>query len=234
MELILVRHAQPAWSTPDGLNRNDPGLTELGHAQAARLAERFADPVATPTGGPIDRLLHSTANRARETAQPIAAALGVEPEPRDWLWEIRPPEHWEGQPLEAVEAAFETLRHRPTAEMWEGIDGMESFHDFHERIVGGLTGTLRELGIRPTFEPGMWSVSPEAPDRLVLVAHGGTNSTIMSHLLGLHPEPFGWLRLVMGHASVAVLATTPLAGSHVWSLHAIGDAHHLERAHRTA
>jgi hypothetical protein len=38
----------------------------------------------------------------------------------------------------------------------------------------------------------------------------------------------------MGHASVAVLTTTALAGAHVWSLRAIGDAHHLERPHRTA
>ena len=47
MELILVRHGQPAWTTPDGKGRNDPGLTELGHAQAKEAAARRSGSVGS-------------------------------------------------------------------------------------------------------------------------------------------------------------------------------------------
>ena len=43
MELILVRHGQPAWDDGAGRNRNDPGLTARGHAQALAVATRLAD-----------------------------------------------------------------------------------------------------------------------------------------------------------------------------------------------
>ena len=37
----------------------------------------------------------------------------------------------------------------------------------------------------------------------------------------------------MGHASIAVLATVPLAGAAIWSLRALGDATHLTVDERT-
>ena len=78
MELILVRHGQPAWTTPDGKGRNDPGLTDLGHDQAKRAADRLADTEDLPGRGDVDRLFVSPAVRAQETAAPIAAALDKE------------------------------------------------------------------------------------------------------------------------------------------------------------
>src|ERR1700754_3376856 len=74
VELILVRHGEPLWVV-DGKNRNDPELTERGHAQAARVATRLADPEVEPADGPVDVLLGSPARRAQETCAPIAAAL---------------------------------------------------------------------------------------------------------------------------------------------------------------
>jgi hypothetical protein len=56
----------------------------------------------------------------------------------------------------------------------------------------------------------------------------------IAHLLGAAPEPWEWDRFAMGHASVAVLATTPMAGHHIWSLRALGDANHLPLDDRTA
>ena len=233
MELILVRHAQPAWSTPDGRGRNDPDLTELGHAQAALVAARIADPAHEPASGRVDHLLASPAVRAQETVAPIAAALGMDTITHDWLWELRNPPEWEGQPLDQIEAAFDELRGRTREEMWAGIPGMESFHDFHERVIGGLHGTLRDFGVTASKDAGLWDVADDAPDRVIAVAHGGTNSTIVAHLLGIRPEPWEWDRFMMGHASVAILATTPLAGAHLWSLRALGDANHLTLGDRT-
>ncbi len=73
MELVLVRHALPVRidATPDG-GPADPGLAERGHEQAARL-------VAALAGDEVSAVYTSPARRARETAVPLATALGLEP-----------------------------------------------------------------------------------------------------------------------------------------------------------
>jgi 2,3-bisphosphoglycerate-dependent phosphoglycerate mutase len=73
VELVLVRHALPvrADAAPDG-GRADPGLSERGREQAARLPAALA-------GDRVDVLCTSPLRRARETAEPVAAALGLEP-----------------------------------------------------------------------------------------------------------------------------------------------------------
>ncbi len=238
MELILVRHGQPAWVTPDGKGRNDPGLTELGHAQAREAAARLADTEDLPGRGDVDRLFVSPAVRAQETAAPIAEALRLPVETREWLWELRNPDSWEGAPIEEIEQAFAVLNGRTREEWWEGHEGGESLRAFHIRVTTGLRGLLADLGITPADEDGLWDVSGPAADgdvdRIVAVAHGGTNSTIIAHLLSTPPEPWEWDRFSMGHASVALLALTPMAGHHIWSLRSLGDAAHLAVDDRTS
>src|SRR4051794_13931512 len=112
MELILVRHGQPAWVTDDGRGRNDPGLTELGRAQARLVGARIADPEAEPAAGPVDRLLASPTMRAQQTAAPIAEALDQEVETHAWLEELRNPPEWEGAPIELVQEAFNEVKGR--------------------------------------------------------------------------------------------------------------------------
>jgi probable phosphoglycerate mutase len=73
MELVLVRHALPVRvdATPDGAPA-DPGLAERGRAQAERV-------VAALAGDEVTALYTSPARRARETAVPLATALGLAP-----------------------------------------------------------------------------------------------------------------------------------------------------------
>jgi probable phosphoglycerate mutase len=240
MELILVRHGQPAWVTPDGRGRNDPGLTELGHAQAKEAAARLADTEDLPGRGDVDRLFVSPAVRAQETAAPIAEALGLPVETHDWLWELRNPDAWEGVPIEEIDEAFATLNARSRDQWWDGHWGGESLRDFHARVTRGLRGLLADLGITPSDDEALWDVDPASPagdgrvDRIVAVAHGGTNSTIIAHLLGAEPQPWEWDRFSMGHASVALLVLTPIAGHHIWSLRSLGDAAHLAVPDRTS
>ena len=47
MELIFIRHGQPAWSV-DGFTQPDPHLTPLGREQASLAAEYLS---ADPRGG---------------------------------------------------------------------------------------------------------------------------------------------------------------------------------------
>lgn len=232
MELVLVRHGEPRWVV-DGRNRNDPELTERGRQQAKRVARRLADPHTEPVDGPVDHLLVSPARRAEETAAPIARSLHLFPDVQDWLLELRMPDAWNDQPIEVVESAFAAQRSRTRAEWWDGLPGSESLHDFHGRVARGIDATLAEWGVVPADETGLWQVPRDAPDRIVAVAHGGTNSTIVAHLLNVAKEPWDWVRFAMGHTSVAVLRTQELAGANIWSLSALGDASHLDRPDRT-
>ena len=75
MRLYLVRHAEAAPGDPDALRR----LTPSGRAAARDLGRRLA------AGESPDAVLASPLLRARETAEEIARAAGVEAEPDDRL-----------------------------------------------------------------------------------------------------------------------------------------------------
>lgn len=228
MELILVRHGQPAWSE-NGLGRNDPVLTELGHQQARRAARRLADAEELPGLGDFDRLFVSPATRSQQTAQPISEALGLPIITLDWLLEVQNPPQWEGSPIEQIEAAFQRIQHRPRDEWWNGHPGGENFGEFHERIRLGLYDMLEDIGITPSGERGLWDIDPphEDLDRIVIVAHAGTNGAIIANLLQVEPEPWEWLRFRNGHAAFSVLNPVAVAGHHIWALDQVGDAAHL-------
>src|SRR6476646_5188364 len=82
MRLVLVRHGQSEGNARGILQgRMDFGLTDLGRAQAEATARYLAG------GRKVERLRSSPLTRAMETAQPIAAALGLEVEPEPALAE---------------------------------------------------------------------------------------------------------------------------------------------------
>lgn len=220
MDLFLLRHAQPEW-VRDDRSRTDPNLTELGHRQAAAAAGRLGEVH-------LDRILVSTAVRAQETAAPVVEAVGPEVpvEHHDWLFEIRPPDGFEGTPADEVEATFRALRGSPRDTWWAGIPDGESFRDFHARVVAGLDAWLVDLGFARD-EQGLWHVPDDAPERVLVVAHAGTNSVILGHLLGLDPEPWEWERFASDHASLTWLRTTRIAGQAIFSLQRFSDVEHL-------
>ena len=71
MALYLIRHGKPAaaWGDDD-----DPGLDATGHAQAHAVAARL---MALPEAERPRTVVSSPLRRCRETAQPLADALGV-------------------------------------------------------------------------------------------------------------------------------------------------------------
>jgi broad specificity phosphatase PhoE len=79
--LTLVRHARPGGSWAEAL---DPDLGPEGRAQAEQVA-------ATIGAGAARRIVTSPMRRARETAAPLAAAWGVEPEVHPAVGEIPSP-----------------------------------------------------------------------------------------------------------------------------------------------
>ena len=83
MRLLLIRHGQTPSNVLGLLDTAipGPGLTDLGHAQAAALPETLAD-------DRIDAIYASAQPRAQLTAQPLAARRGLPINIREGLCEV--------------------------------------------------------------------------------------------------------------------------------------------------
>ena len=89
------------------------------------------------------------------------------------------------------------MRHRPLDELWDGLPGGESFRDFHVRVTDGLRRLLDEpASSRSPTTPPLCALA-EPARRIVIVAHAGTNSVALGHLLGIEPVPWEWERFVL-------------------------------------
>ena len=224
--LTLVRHAEPDWAAVVGSGSwRDPGLTGFGRAQADATAASLA-------AGRWDALYVSPMRRCRETAEPFARESGLEPVVVPELEEIRIDAT--GMSLDEVDAYFRQLSARPLEEHWTGWPGAEDFRDFHRRATGGLGSLLERHGIRPRPDAGeftVWDV-PERSESLIVVAHGGTNAVLLSHLLGIPPVPWEWLRFECELSAYAVVQARPLGadGGCVWSLANFNELDHLRAA----
>jgi 2,3-bisphosphoglycerate-dependent phosphoglycerate mutase len=227
MELIFLRHGEPAWGI-DGISQPDPYLTERGHEQARLAAQRLANDKAA-----VSEIIVSPARRSQQTSVPLVDATKVDPTTVDDLVEIKMP-NWSGVPEETVLKLFDAARDRDPEFWWDGLDGGESFRDFHSRITSAMLTLLTERGITQDTRgrPHLWNVESER-QRVVIVAHGGTNAVALGWLLGVDPTPWEWERLVLGHCSMARVRAVPLAGGHVFSLRTFNDVEHLPHGLRT-
>ena len=224
MEIVFIRHGQPEWIR-DGLNVENPPLTALGHAQAQAMAQALASEE-------FDEVYASPLLRARQTAAPLFEALGREEQIAPWLEEIRDPA-WHGTPQEKAQVAYEELKGRPAHDRWEGLEGGESIREFTKRIRGGADEFFGARGLaRADHDLPIWQI--ERPGRrIALVAHAGTNSVSIAHLLGLQPTPWEWERFVIGHTSVSRLEALELHDGFTFSLTKLSDLEHLDADQRT-
>ncbi len=224
MEFVLIRHAQPEW-VKDGLSIVNPPLSTLGFRQADVLGERLKD-------DRFDHVFVSPLLRACQTAAPFlkhhARPQVIEP----WLEEIREPV-WHGQPAEVTIKAYNDDAQANAGDRWSGLSGGEAVSDFVARIRAGCTDFLARHGVRrqDTTLP-VWDIDDPATS-FVFVAHAGTNSVIICHLLGLDPTPWEWERFVIGHASMTTIKAIKLGDGYTFSLENLSDLEHLPIADRT-
>jgi probable phosphoglycerate mutase len=224
MELVLVRHAEPEW-VREGMTIDDPPLTERGFEQAERLATRLAEER-------FDEVLVSPLLRARQTAAPLLRHFGLPLRTEPWMHEIRSPV-WQGTPAEKAEAAFKAERAKPSHDRWDGLPGGESVRDFVARIRGGASDFLAERSIVAARDDlPVWHVAAPG-QRVLLIAHAGTNAVLMCHLLGLQPVPWEWERFVLGHASISRVEALEVGDGHTFSLTRLSDVEHLDADQRT-
>ena len=164
MELILVRHALPERvENVDGVA--DPGLQELGWAQARRLADWLEREH-------IDHIAVSPKRRAVETATPLAERLGLEPEVVPGFAEI---DRGARTYIPVEEMRRENNAHWQA--LMSGDWASVGYHDpaeFHREVVAARDELLSRFG----------------DHRVLVVAHGGTINAIVSAYLGFETPRF--------------------------------------------
>ena len=105
--------------------------------------------------------------------------------------------------------------------------------DFVDRIRLGASLFLEERSVvRSDTDLPIWQVAKPGA-RIALVAHAGTNSVTICHLLGLEPTPWEWDRFVLGHSSVSRLEALEINDGFTFSLTKLSDLEHLDHADRT-
>jgi broad specificity phosphatase PhoE len=125
--LYMIRHGKPssAWGqSPDP----DPGLDEAGLAQAEAAARSL---MALPYGERPNRVACSPLRRCRETAEPFARMLGVEPEVDAAFGEIPTPA------AQTVETRGAWLR-QAFAGTWSQIEGDLDYDAWRRAIATAL------------------------------------------------------------------------------------------------
>jgi probable phosphoglycerate mutase len=171
--ILLIRHGESAPARPDApfalvVGHRDPELVELGHAQAAKVAERLA-------AEPIAAIYVSNLQRTAETAAPLAARLGLEPMVEPDLREVHLGE-WEGGLFRIrVVEGHPLARQMFVEERWDVIPGAEPSEDFAQRV--------REVFTR---------LAARHPDQTVAVfTHGGVIGRALAEATGSRPFAFG-------------------------------------------
>jgi probable phosphoglycerate mutase len=112
--ILLIRHGENEYTRTGKLAGWTPGvgLNEAGQKQAQELVERLK-------GAPIKHLYSSPLQRARETAAPLARALGLPVEIRPGLGEVRYGD-WTGK----------SLKRLARTRLWRVVQGLPSAMQF--------------------------------------------------------------------------------------------------------
>ena len=197
MLLFYVRHGDPIY--------NPDSLTELGQAQAQALVGRMK--ICNPS-----QIYVSSSNRARQTAQPTADALGIEPIILDWANEkyafadLSIPKPEGGRQWLAASEEYEFL----ISDEIRKLD--HNWHTHPSMVERGVVGTgriakdvdawLETLGYKR--EGNGYRKVGQPPERVALFAHWGFGLAFLSHLLYI-PYPQMATRFCIGHSQVTVI-----------------------------
>jgi broad specificity phosphatase PhoE len=182
--LLLVRHGQIAANLDKVWHGStDSLLTPTGHAQARQLAAHLA------TRKTIRGVYASPLTRARQTAEPIAAALGLSVRITPGLAEYGIGA-LEGTPyadLVGTHAFFE----RSHGDLEWAPEGGESLRAVAERVLAAWDAI----------------VAAHPAGEVVVVTHGAALAAGLAALL--HQDPREWQRYHVRNASVSELTLAP-------------------------
>lgn len=198
--MLLLRHGQTPLSVEKRFSgTGNPQLTEVGKAQAAAAAARLA-------GSGAEVVVSSPLSRARQTAEAVAAALGLEVE---------------------VEEGFRETDFGD----WEG----NTFADIRQKWPREFDAWLASSSVAPPFGESFDATTTrvrQARDRL-LVRHGGKKVVVVSHVspiktllrLALDAPPTALYRM---HLDLACLSEVQWFSDGPAVVRSLNDTHHLD------
>ncbi len=159
MEIVLVRHALPVRvDVAPGGGAADPGLAPRGLEQAQRVVRALA-------GEPVTAVYTSPAARARQTAQPLADALGLTPvaEPGITEFDTADPSY---VPIEELRAAGDPR--------WHALQRGDLY-----------SAGVDPVAFRATVVAAVEAIADRHPGgRAVLFTHAGACNAYLGHVLG--------------------------------------------------
>lgn len=192
MQLLLIRHALPLRSEPG--EGSDPHLSEDGIEQAKRLPDALAR-------FPITRLVSSPQRRARQTAQPVADALGLTVDVESRL----------------AEYDVDLAHYTPIEEA--------SQEDLQRLISGHLPGGVDEPAFLARIKAGIEDIvaAGEHDDTVAVFSHGGVINGLVhqymrtERLLCVQVDYAGVTRLLSSRDGTFGVASVN-GTEHVWDL----------------
>lgn len=195
MQLLLIRHALPLRSEYG--QGSDPELSETGFAQARRLPDALAR-------FPITRLVSSPQRRAIQTAEPLAAQLGLGIDIDERFAEY-----------DRELAGYLPIEHLRT----------ERPQDWARMAQGHLPAGVDEAAFCARVAAALADVAAgAAPDDTIAVfSHGGVINVVLHQILGtarLLSFPIDYVsitRLLYSRSGQAAVASTNCT-EHVWDL----------------
>lgn len=202
-EVVLVRHGASQAAVrgePFELleGHADPDLAPEGRAQAERVAARLA-------GDRPAALFVTGLTRTRQTAEPLARALGLEPTAVPELNEIRLGE-WEGGEFRIRARERDPLFvEMLMAQRWDVIPGAETNEAFADRVRRGFLRIVDAAG------PGA---------SVAAFVHGGVIGELCRQAVDSRP-------LAFIHADNCSITRIVVLGTGHWLLRSFNDATHL-------
>ena len=200
--LLLVRHGNTPMSGLRYSGRADPELTEQGHSQAKAVAGRLAH-----LAGQEVAVVSSPLTRTRQTAAPIAAALGVPVSVDEGLVETDFG-RWDGRTFAEVAAEWPAEREAWLADSAVAPPGGESVNQVARRVRRSRDRLLAAYPGRTVVV-----VSHVTPIKLLLCAALGAPSSAL-------------FRMHLDTASLSVLDWFADGQAVVRTLN---DTHHLDQ-----
>lgn len=180
---LLVRHGENDFVKKNILAGRLPEvhLNDKGRAQAQAVAERLKSV-------PIKAVYSSPLERAMETAEPLATALGLEVIQRPGLIELAIGE-WQGQPLKSLQKlkAWRKVQGNPSRFRFPGG---EAFTDTQHRICT----ELEEL-----------AALHSAKEIVACVSHADPIKLAVAHYLGMPLDHFQRLVIMPGSITAIFL-----------------------------
>jgi len=179
--ILLARHGESDWNhTKRWQGHADRPLTDRGRAQARELANAIVDT-------DLDAVYSSDLQRARETAEIVAATRGLGVETDHGLREVDVGS-WSGLTRGEAEERFPDAYRRWLAG-GEGWDDGETYEQLGARVVRSIE---RIAAARPD-------------DRVLVIAHGGSIRAIHAAALGIDIHTYRRIQRVEPNATLSAV-----------------------------